>query len=67
VERTPTIGLFGATPWARFNYLPWTVALHDHVFYRDTAPPVKSLPEIRNYYDNINLAAGLEALKEYLS
>jgi len=67
VEKTPTIGLFGATPWVRFNYLPWTVALYDRVFYRDTAPPVKSLPDIRNYYENINLEAGLEALKEYLS
>jgi len=67
VEMTPTIGLFGATPWERFNYLPWTVALYDRIYYRDAAQPTKSLAEIRNYYDHIHLEDGLAALKEYIS
>jgi ADP-heptose:LPS heptosyltransferase len=67
VEKTPVIGLFGATTWERFNYVPWAVALYDHTFYANIKAPTKSLAETRNYYDHIHLEEGLTALKKYLS
>jgi len=66
VERTPIVGIFGATTWKRFNYVPWAVALYDRTFYPDGIPPERTLTAVRNYYDHIDLAEGLDALKAYL-
>lgn len=66
VQGTPSIGIFGATPWFDPPYLPWMTCIYDHTYYPSgERPPAQ--PEIRNYYDQVNLLDGLGALKDYIS
>lgn len=67
VQKTPTIGLFGATNWIRSApFGPWSLALHDPVYYADGKPPASSQLEVRDYYSNIRIEDGLEALAQVL-
>ncbi len=67
VQKTPTIGLFGATnfilsrPWG-----PWSVALYDRKLFADGKPFPKNQKAIGKYYEGIDIDEGLEALADYL-
>ncbi|MCC7300357.1 MAG: glycosyltransferase family 9 protein, partial [Verrucomicrobia bacterium] len=61
--KTPTIGLFGATNWIRSAPLgPWTTVLYDRTVYPDDQPPEPNRTELGSYYDQINIAEGLDRL-----
>ncbi len=61
-QKTPTIGLFGATNWiVSAPFGPWSVALWDKRRFK--APPVKNLQEIGDYYDGLRIEEGLEELE----
>lgn len=65
-EGTPTIGIFGShAPGGKMSF-PWTVGIYDRVLYPDGKLPIAK-QEPGNYYDNVDLNEGLEALAEYLS
>lgn len=67
VLRTPTIGIFGATNWKYFApFGPWSVALHDDVFYQAQLPPLKNLTKADGAYDNILIEPALDQLVPYL-
>ncbi len=67
VQKTPTIGLFGATNWIKSApFGPWSVALYDRVYYADGQPPSGSQLAVDDYYHNIRIEEGLEALREVL-
>lgn len=66
IQGTPSIGIFGATPWFIPPDRPWMTCLYDHTYYPDGVRPSSAQPEIRNYYDHIDLNEGLDALKEYI-
>ncbi|MBV1882395.1 MAG: glycosyltransferase family 9 protein [Pseudomonadales bacterium] len=67
VLKTPTIGIFGATNWKYFApFGPWSVALHDEVFYQSKLPPLKNLINAEGSYDNICLSPALDHLAPYL-
>jgi len=67
VQKTPTIGLFGATnfimarPWG-----PWSVALYDKKLFAEGKPFEKNQKAIGNYYEGIDINEGLEALARYV-
>ncbi len=64
-QKTPTIGLFGATNWVvSAPFGPWSVALYDKE--RFQRPPTKNLIEMGDYYEGIKIEEGLEALRDYL-
>ncbi len=68
VQKTPTIGLFGATNWVKSApFGSWSVALFDRVFYADGKPPPSSRQTIDDYYHHIRIEEGLEALKHVLA
>ncbi|BCD60740.1 MULTISPECIES: glycosyltransferase family 9 protein [unclassified Nitratiruptor] len=65
VQKTPTIGIFGATNWiisAPFG--PWSTALWDEQ--RFQSPPKKNLLKVGNYYDNIDIEKGLKKIENFL-
>ncbi|SMC10141.1 glycosyltransferase family 9 protein [Nitratiruptor tergarcus] len=65
VQKTPTIGLFGATNWiVSAPFGPWSVALWDKK--RFARPPAKNLQIVGDYYEGINLQEGLQKLASYL-
>ncbi|BCD62716.1 ADP-heptose:LPS heptosyltransferase II [Nitratiruptor sp. YY08-26] len=65
VQKTPTIGLFGATNWiVSAPFGPWSVALWDKK--RFARPPVKNLQAVGDYYEGIDLQEGLQKLAPYL-
>lgn len=67
VQKTPTIGLFGATNWIRSApFGPWSVALYDPVYYASGQPPANSQLVMDDYYRNIRIEEGLEALDQVL-
>ncbi|MBL4867398.1 MAG: glycosyltransferase family 9 protein [Pseudomonadales bacterium] len=67
VLKTPTIGIFGATNWKYFApFGPWSVALHDEVFFKSQLPPLKNLTCTDGAYDNICLEPALAQLAPYL-
>ncbi|WP_275099250.1 glycosyltransferase family 9 protein [Sedimenticola hydrogenitrophicus] len=67
VQKTPTIGLFGATSWIKSApFGPWSVALYDHVYYAEGRPPSSSRLVVDDYYSNIRIEEGLEALRPVL-
>lgn len=67
VQRTPTIGIFGATNWKRsYPFGPWSTTIYDKVLYPDGIPPKWNTQTIGNYYDNINIVDGLKKIANYL-
>ncbi len=67
VQKTPTIGLFGATNWIRSApYGPWSVALFDKLYYPKGVPPMFSQLEVNPYYDGLRVEDGLNQLQEFL-
>lgn len=66
VQGTPSIGVFGATPWFIPPYRPWLTCIYDHTFYPDGIRPKQAQPEVRRYYDHIDLEEGLNTLKVYI-
>ncbi len=63
VQKTPTIGLFGATNWViSAPYGPWSIALHDPV----VRLPENNRLEVGNYYEGIDITDGLDRLASYL-
>jgi ADP-heptose:LPS heptosyltransferase len=67
VQKTPTIGIFGATNWiVSAPFGPWSVALYDRTLFKDGKPFAKNRLEVGNYYDNIDINEALERLKLYL-
>ncbi len=67
VQKTPTIGLFGATNWILSRpFGPWSVAIYDKILFPDGKPFAKNKKEIGNYYEHIDLNDGLEALEKFL-
>jgi len=67
VEKTPTVGLFGATNWVRSApYGPWSTVAYDPVCYPDGAPPDKPLRQPGDYYQNINLEEALAKISDFL-
>ena len=65
-EATPTIGIFGShAPGGKMSF-PWTVGIFDRTLYPDGNLPIAT-QEPGNYYDNVDLNEGLEALAEYLA
>ncbi|MBL4794377.1 MAG: glycosyltransferase family 9 protein [Pseudomonadales bacterium] len=68
VLKTPTIGLFGATNWKYFSpFGPWSVALHDEVFYKGQLPPLKNLMIAGGAYNGIRIETALQALEPFFS
>ncbi|MCW8889090.1 MAG: glycosyltransferase family 9 protein [Sedimenticola sp.] len=68
VQKTPTIGLFGATNWIKSApFGPWSAALFDRQYYPDSRPPQSSQLAINEYYNNINIEEGLDRLSRYLA
>ena len=66
-QKTPTIGLFGATNWLRSAPLgPWATALYDRTRYPDGRPPIPNLEAPGPYYDGIDLNEGLARLAPFL-
>jgi ADP-heptose:LPS heptosyltransferase len=66
-RKTPTIGIFGSTSWIRSApFGPWSTVLYDRSLYIDGIPPASSLTETGNYYENIDITEGLNAIKDYL-
>ena len=64
-QKTPTIGLFGATNWiVSAPFGPWSVALWDKKKF--SKPHAKNLLTPGNYYDGIDIKEGLERLQKYL-
>ena len=64
-EGTPTIGIFGShAPGGKMRF-PWTVGIYDRVLYPDGKLPIAK-QEPGNYYHNVDLNEGLDALAEYL-
>lgn len=67
VQKTPTIGLFGATNWIRSApFGPWSTALFDPVCYPNAQPPLANKKIPGAYYDHISLEQGLQRLAPYL-
>ncbi len=65
VQKTPTIGIFGATNWiVSAPFGPWSVALWDKE--RFMKPPRKNLLEIGDYYEGVRIEEGLARLSSYL-
>jgi len=66
-QKTPTIGLFGATNWLRSApFGPWSTVLYDRSRYADGRPPIPNLEASGPYYDHIDLNEGLERLAPFL-
>lgn len=64
VQKTPTIGLFGATNWIKSApFGPWSTVVFDKNYYKEGIPPSKSLQSIDNYYEYISIK---EALNEMI-
>ncbi|MRI58351.1 MAG: hypothetical protein C6H99_02475 [Epsilonproteobacteria bacterium] len=62
-QKTPTIGLFGATNWiVSAPFGPWSVALHD----KNNPLPTKNRLEIGDYYEGIDIEEGLDRLRDYV-
>jgi ADP-heptose:LPS heptosyltransferase len=62
-QKTPTIGLFGATNWVRSRpFGPWSAVLYDRTVYPDGKPPVPNLDQPGPYYEQIRIEDGLEQL-----
>ncbi|MBI1284613.1 MAG: hypothetical protein GC183_09800 [Thiobacillus sp.] len=67
VERTPTIGIFGATNWLRSApYGPWSTVLFDRLRYPEGVPPARSLLEVDDYFGHVDIREGLAAISDYL-
>lgn len=65
VQKTPTIGLFGATNWiVSAPFGPWSVALWDEKRYKRPHPVNQTKPD--NYYEGIDITVGLKKLKGFL-
>lgn len=66
-QKTPTIGIFGATNWLKSApFGPWSTVIYDKTFYKKSIPPEQSLIAIDNYYDNIDIKDGLIKIQKYL-
>lgn len=62
-QKTPTIGLFGATNWIRSApFGPWSTVLFDPVYYPSGQPPAQNQRQLGPYYDHIRLEPALERL-----
>ncbi|MRI83449.1 MAG: hypothetical protein C6I00_03425 [Nitratiruptor sp.] len=67
VQKTPTIGLFGATNWINSApFGPWSVALYDRRLFPDGRPFPSNRREVGPYYEGIDLEEGLQRLEGYL-
>ncbi|MCW8921984.1 MAG: glycosyltransferase family 9 protein [Sedimenticola sp.] len=67
VQKTPTIGIFGATNWIRSApFGPWSVALFDRTYFATNHPPASSQLIVGDYYTNIRIEDGLDHLGLYL-
>lgn len=67
VQKTPTIGLFGASNWVKAApFGPWSTTLFDPIYYPNAIPPHKSYQTIDNFYDNIDITSALKTLQPYL-
>jgi len=66
VQGTPTIGVFGSTTWKGKLSHPWTAALYDRHFYPDGGMP-SCTGKVDNFYDQIDLNEGIDALKDFLA
>jgi len=67
VEKTPTIGLFGATNWIRSApYGPWSTVAFDRKRYPDAQPPAKMIQTPGDYYRNIDIEAALSEIKAFI-
>jgi ADP-heptose:LPS heptosyltransferase len=67
VQKTPTIGLFGATSWRYFApFGPWSSALYDPLYYKNRPTPGKNLQECPGAYKHIDLEQGLDQLRDFL-
>jgi len=65
--KTPTIGLFGPTNWIRSApFGPWAVALYDRVFYPTGEPPWPNRRDAADYFQQLDITAGLTKLASYL-
>jgi ADP-heptose:LPS heptosyltransferase len=68
VQKTPTIGIFGATNWiVSAPFGPWSVALYDRTLFKDGKPFAKNRLQVDNYYENIDIKEGLYAIEKFLS
>lgn len=66
-QKTPTIGIYGPTDWQRFApFGPWSRAIYDHTFFKDSIPPQKSLIEIDHYFDHVDICLALEELAPFI-
>jgi len=67
-QRTPTIGLFGATNWIKSApFGPWSTVVFDKTYFKDFNPFVNNTKEINeNIYLNININEALEKIEKYL-
>lgn len=64
--KTPTIGIFGATNWARSApFGPWARTVYDHVYYPYGCPPEQNTQTPGPYYDHVNIADALQSLARY--
>lgn len=67
IQKTPTIGIFGATNWIQSaSFGPWSTVLFDKVYYKDQIPPAKNLLEIGHYYDHISIQEALNHILKIL-
>lgn len=67
VERTPTIGLFGATNWIRSApYGPWSTVAYDYTRYSTGEPPVRMIQTPGDYYKNIDISMALSEIDNFL-
>ena len=65
--KTPTIGLFGATNWARSApFGPWSRTVYDKAYYPDDVPPAVNSRECKPFYDHIDISGALGGLTPYL-
>ncbi|BAF70546.1 glycosyltransferase family 9 protein [Nitratiruptor sp. SB155-2] len=65
VQKTPTIGIFGATNWiVSAPFGPWSTAIWDEVQFQ--SPSKKNLLAVGNYYENIDIEKGLKKIENFL-
>lgn len=68
VQKTPSIGIFGATNWIKYApFGSWSTVVYDHIFYRNEIPPIKNSEETNNYYNHITILPALNTLNLYLN
>ena len=68
VQKTPTIGLFGATNWILSRpFGPWSTVVYDKELFKDGKPFEKNRKEIGKYYENIDIKEGLNEIEKFLT